>query len=179
MKIRLENARAEPFRWQESIRPTTEGLELEEPVELSPVAVRGTLSWVDPGYLLRAQLSYSQTVPCDRCLTPVTEEIEATLELLVVERRGGGGDGGERQLHEDDFGVLEVAGEWLETEPIVAEQVQLGLPTHPLCREDCAGLCPVCGRDRNREACDCAEQETDPRWAALAAWKQERDGHDA
>jgi len=175
MKIRLDSARDEPLRWQESIEPTIAGLELEELVELSPVAVHGTLSWADPGYLLRARVIYRQTVACARCLEPVTEEVDVPLDLLVFERRTGRAEGGEHELDADDFGVLEVAGEWLETEPIVVEQVQLQRPTHPLCREDCAGLCPRCGRDRNRGACGCEDHEPDPRWAALAALKQEND----
>lgn len=182
MKIRLDAARAEPFRWQESIDPATAGLEPEVADELSPVTLRGTLSWADPGYLLRARVTYRQTVPCDRCLEPVSEDVDAPFELIVFERRAGSGregEGGEHRLGEDDFGVLELDDEWLETEPLVVEQVQLMRPSHPLCREDCAGLCPRCGRDRNRGGCDCEEKEPDPRWAALAALKQENDGHDS
>jgi uncharacterized protein len=41
----------------------------------------------------------------------------------------------------------------------------------PLCREDCQGLCPVCGADKNTGACSCVESSPDPRWAALAALK--------
>jgi len=41
----------------------------------------------------------------------------------------------------------------------------------PLCREDCQGLCPVCGADKNTGTCSCEESTPDPRWAALAALK--------
>jgi uncharacterized protein len=47
------------------------------------------------------------------------------------------------------------------------ESVVLACPQAPLCGEDCLGLCPVCGVDRNEIACTCAEEEHDPRWDAL------------
>ena len=67
------------------------------------------------------------------------------------------------------MGVLHVAAEVVETEPILLEQLQLNIPMKPLCRPDCAGLCPLCGADLNLGACDCSEPVGDPRWAALAA----------
>jgi uncharacterized protein len=45
--------------------------------------------------------------------------------------------------------VLEVTGGEFDSASLVAEQVQLEIPTRPLCREECRGLCPVCGGDRN------------------------------
>ncbi len=56
----------------------------------------------------------------------------------------------------------------LNLEPMVHDAVVLELPTAPLCREDCRGLCPRCGADRNQEGCDCAAPR-DPRWASLDA----------
>ena len=67
-------------------------------------------------------------------------------------------------------------GELLATEPLVAEQVQLNLPTHPLCREDCRGLCPRCGANLNDGPCGCAEPPGDPRWAALAGLRDKMPG---
>ncbi len=59
-------------------------------------------------------------------------------------------------------------GDQVDLAPLVHDAVLLDLPLAPLCREDCAGLCPVCGADRNEEACGCAP-ERDPRWAMLDA----------
>jgi uncharacterized protein len=178
MKLRLDSARDEPFRWQESIAIDAGALGLDPEVELSPVAVEGTLSRIEPGFRLVARLDYRQTVPCDRCLAPVAVEVSVPVDLVVVEgasRREAAG--GEHELREAELGVVEADGGVLETEALVAEQVQIHLPTHPLCREDCAGLCPRCGADRNRVACGCAAGETDPRWAALAAFKAKDGGH--
>jgi uncharacterized protein len=178
MKLRLDSARDEPFRWQESIEVDTGALGLEPEIELSPVAVEGTLSRIEPGYRLVARLDYRQTVPCDRCLAPVAGAVSVPVDLVIVEaapRREAAG--GEHELREAELGVVEVDGGVLDSEPLVAEQVQIHLPTHPLCREDCAGLCPRCGADRNLGACGCVTKGTDPRWAALAAFKAKDGGH--
>lgn len=69
----------------------------------------------------------------------------------------------------------------LHSEYVVAEHLQLSawardavaleLPEQILCREDCAGLCPVCGKDLNEEPHEHTEREPDPRWAALEGLK--------
>lgn len=177
MRIRLECARVEPFRWQESIELSGAELGLDPEDEISPVEVGGTLTWAAPSYLLRARLAYRQTVPCDRCLAPVTESLDLPVDLLVETRPEAAAEAeDERELRGEELGVLEVAGEEIDTRALVIEQVQLNLPTHPLCREDCAGLCPTCGRDRNLGPCGCAERAADSRWAALAALRDKMDG---
>jgi glycerol-3-phosphate acyltransferase PlsX len=55
----------------------------------------------------------------------------------------------------------------LDVDEIVKEQVLLAVPTRMLCREDCKGICPECGTDRNTGECDCVTNDIDPRWAAL------------
>jgi uncharacterized protein len=64
-----------------------------------------------------------------------------------------------------------VSEEILETEPVLIEQLQLNIPMKPLCRPDCAGLCPTCGADLNQGACACAKP-ADPRWDRLAALRE-------
>lgn len=172
MKIRLDEARFEPLRWTERIDLTDQELGPGEGVEVGPVECTGNLSFSAPDFLLHAHLRYSQSVACDRCLKPVPSEVESDLDLVVSERRRGAqSDSGERELEESDLGWIEVSGGQLETRPLVVEQVALNVPTKLLCREDCRGLCPTCGRDLNEESCACAEARVDPRWSALGALK--------
>ena len=58
-------------------------------------------------------------------------------------------------------------GEGLLLEDVLREQVLLALPLKAICRDDCRGLCPHCGRNLNHEQCTCAEPIEDPRWSAL------------
>ena len=58
---------------------------------------------------------------------------------------------------------------------LVADELALAEPMHPLCRPDCRGLCPVCGRRLDDGACDHGPPDVDPRLAALADWKPPAD----
>lgn len=60
----------------------------------------------------------------------------------------------------------------LDLAEAVRQYATLALPIQPLCREACAGLCPLCGADRNVTACGCQETVIDQRWAALAGLKE-------
>jgi uncharacterized protein len=178
MQIWLDQVREEPFNWDETRSIPSESLDRPELLALGPVSWRGQVVYADPGYYLRARLSYEQTLSCNRCLKPIVDSAGADVELLILVERGpkaGDTAGGEHELQEDDLGVLYVDGAVLQTDPILVEQLQLNIPMKPLCRPDCKGLCPVCGTDRNRASCACEERTTDPRWEALAALKDRLD----
>ena len=65
------------------------------------------------------------------------------------------------------------SGEEVVLDDLVREQILLGVPSYPLCREDCAGLCPRCGQDLNRGRCECDTAPVDPRLAKLKSIKIE------
>ena len=91
---------------------------------------------------------------CRRCLRPITGTLRSdVLEVFEAEPTEG-----ETQL---------LDGDRIDLEPVAREAVLLDLPIAPLCKEDCRGLCPTCGVDRNEVDCDCAEAPSDPRWAGL------------
>ncbi len=170
MRIHFDAARSEPLSFRESIEVSPQELEGLDLLGGGPIEFRGTVTFSDPDFVLHGGLRYEQSVACNRCLKPVVEPAEAELDLVLVEKarpRSAGND--EFGLSESDLGVVEVLGDSFETRPLVLEQVALGVPMKPLCREDCRGLCPVCGIDRNEASCDCESQSRDPRWAGLAA----------
>jgi len=174
MRIWLDQVRDEPFDWDETQNVSLESLERPELLSLGPVRWRGQVVFADPGYYLKARLSYEQTLSCNRCLQPIVEHAEPEIELMIVVERPRA-TGGEHELKEDELGVLTVDEEILETDPILLEQLQLNVPMKPLCQPDCQGLCPVCGADRNAGECSCEESTMDPRWASLAALKSRLD----
>ena len=75
-----------------------------------------------------------------------------------------------------DPDAFELTGDQLDLRPMVRELILLEVPETPLCREDCAGLCPQCGVDRNTVDCDCTTAAPDPRWDALGALRTQLDG---
>ena len=69
--------------------------------------------------------------------------------------------------YEEDVGVSFYRDDVIDLGDVIREQFYLALPMKPLCREDCKGLCPVCGVNRNREACSCDTTWVDPRMEPL------------
>ncbi len=67
----------------------------------------------------------------------------------------------------EDRELIFYQGRQIELEGPIFEQVVLGLPTYPVCTEECKGLCPNCGKNLNTESCTCAADVVDPRWSAL------------
>lgn len=170
MRIWLDQVKDEPFRWDETVSIAPETLDRPELLQVGPIHWRGQVTFADPGYYLQAKATYRQSLSCNRCLKPIEEGADVDVELLVLEGRPALA-GGEHALQEAELGVLYADGEELDLEPILVEQLQLNIPMKPLCRDDCRGLCPECGADRNTEACGCAQASADPRWGALAALK--------
>ena len=67
---------------------------------------------------------------------------------------------------------IDVAAELGAFTTLLETETTLALPMKPLCREDCRGLCPVCGGNRNVTACACETHVPDPRWTALKGWAE-------
>jgi uncharacterized protein len=115
---------------------------------------------------IQGQLSTSLKVACARCLEPLVYEVKRDFELLY---RPQGTDAGREELSvtdtEAEVGYYQ--GDGLQLEDVLREQVLLAVPLKLLCREDCKGLCPHCGKSLNQEQCSCREPLEDPRWAAL------------
>jgi len=103
---------------------------------------------------------------CRRCLVPVhgreTVEVRELYEPVVGPRQVTDSIEGEEETYS-------LHGDQLDLLPLARDAVLLNLPQVPVCRDDCAGLCPECGADRNRGPCGCRVPGGDARWAALDA----------
>ena len=94
---------------------------------------------------------------------------------LTIFREGAYVGPGEHELETSDLGLVYTDSDVFDLEPVIWEQLELDLPMHALCREDCQGLCPICGGNRNVAPCDCDPVPSDPRWSALENLKRELD----
>ena len=116
---------------------------------------------------MRAEFAGDFEVSCARCLEPVAQPIRDQVDLIF---RPVGADAGspERAISTADteIGYYQEGG--LALEDVLREQVLISLPAKTLCRQDCKGLCPGCGKNLNAEACICESAPTDARWSALA-----------
>jgi uncharacterized protein len=107
---------------------------------------------------------------CGRCLEPFAVPVDAPLDVLFLPASENAGSA-EQEIAEDDLGVSYYKDEVVDLGELMREQFYLALPMKPLCREDCQGLCPVCGINRNRETCSCQTTWVDPRMEVLKRFK--------
>ena len=100
--------------------------------------------------------------PCFRCL----QDAELALQLRLREYQATKPEGEEERTEylEDDR---------LDLSAWARDAIALALPDQILCRPDCAGLCPVCGKDLNAEPHEHVEERLDPRWEKLSQLRQE------
>ena len=130
----------------------------------APVKVRARLQSFAGSVLVEAELDFSVTMPCDRCCDLVTREFSPRFSHTVVRELVSG----------EDEDLIVAPEERLDLDGLLTEDILLDMPSKFLCKPDCKGLCPVCGKNRNREECSCQRQEGDPRLAALRQLLEDR-----
>jgi uncharacterized protein len=122
--------------------------------EDAPVDVDVVLERIPEGIVVRGTIEAPWTAECSRCLKPAQGTIRVAVDELFEPEPVPGE-------------TYPLEPEAIDLEPLVRDAIVLELPTAPLCRDDCAGLCPSCGADHNEVDCDCTFDDIDPRWAAL------------
>jgi uncharacterized protein len=150
-----------------------------------PSTLKASLRKVSGGVLLEGQFTANVTSQCKRCLGDVEMKVPVSFTLNLVPKalvhgddylkddeslmekkeRSQGETGGSFELDDADQEVFD--GKTIDLDPIVREQLILALPLTTVCREDCKGLCPQCGINRNDATCSCETKPVDPRLAPL------------
>ena len=143
-------------RRHEHIVATTAEMVVTETVvaEGAPLEVEAKLESVGSGILATGSAGTHWRSTCRRCLQPVEGDVRADFQEEFVP-------------HAVDGETYPLVHDTVDLEVVAREAILLDLPLAPLCREDCAGLCPTCGADLNDGSCACASLARDPRWAAL------------
>ncbi|HEX4324802.1 MAG TPA: DUF177 domain-containing protein [Gaiellaceae bacterium] len=132
--------------------------------EPQPNPVQGELrvTRASSGTVLELLFDVALAGPCFRCLA----DAELPLSLRLREYQATKPEGDEDRTEYLDDNRLDLSA-WAR------DAIALALPDQILCRDDCAGLCPVCGKDLNAEPHEHVEERIDPRWAKLSELKQE------
>ncbi|HEX5417616.1 MAG TPA: DUF177 domain-containing protein [Chloroflexota bacterium] len=170
--LKADVGTARQYDVDESIGPLAENAEVTAPV-------RGTvrLMRTNRGILARANLETSVKLECSRCLEAFVKDLpiqfseEFIPEIDVATGRPA------NVPHESYAFMIDVHHE-LNLEPAVREYGLIELPIAPICQDNCAGLCPVCGANRNTQTCECVVQATDERLAALSRFFAEDGDHE-
>jgi uncharacterized protein len=140
--------------------PADLGIEVLSVPEGSPIEFDLRLEAVMEGVLVTGTARARLEGECVRCLEPVHDEVVADFQELFVY------DDSETDDDEDDE-TSRLEGDLLDLEPLLRDAVVLTLPFQPLCREDCPGLCTLCGARLADDPHHQHEEPVDPRWAAL------------
>ena len=131
-----------------------------DPVPAGPIRVTGRLSAAGAGkFYWHGKVSGDVAMPCRRCLADARARVHDEAHVIFAEA-------GSEETEDPDVYVLEERSHRIDLRPAVREQWLLNVPSYAVCRDDCKGLCPTCGRDLNEGPCGCPESR-DARWDAL------------
>lgn len=164
-QIPLEKVAREPLEFDFELPFSPRSLDREPVIEISPVRFTGRIARVENGFALDGVVAFTARLECSRCLAPYPFEFDETFSLILYRQKETSGV--EREIGRQDLDVSYFSSDILELAPIAEERIQLAIPMKPLCRDECAGLCPSCGEDRNSGPCGCRIKTPDPRWNAL------------
>ncbi len=141
----------------------------------SPVRGEVSLIRTDRGILVKGSLNSEVRITCSRCLNVFGYKMDLNMEEEYFPT-----------VDADTGASIAVPGEpgcfvideqhMLDLTEATRQYALLAIPMKPLCRQDCAGLCPECGHNLNRGPCGCPGQGVDPRWAELTRLAAEQKG---
>ncbi len=176
MKLRIDDITAE-----------AKDLALAEPAaEINRLLERGPIREYHLTEAVAVQLSYYRSgmdvvfsgaleapaeATCARCAEQFVTSCTRSFRFVLAPKAAGEPNG---DLRAEDLEFSFYEREEIDLSPLIREQVLLALPTRPLCKEDCRGLCPRCGANLNREVCGCRVTMSDPRFGVLSTLKVQR-----
>ena len=165
MRIELENAEEPGGRFFETYKDGELTFDESELRLIEPVQVKGQIRRHSGQLEIKGELQTRVAIPCGRCL----KEVELSIDVAFGERFAARVSWRNEEQHElsaDDLDLGLVDGA-IELDDLVKEEILLALPGRVLCHEDCKGICPQCGADRNLADCGCESRQVDARWGKL------------
>ena len=163
MKINISNLSQGTHEYQ--LSKSVVDLGLEENF-LGDVTATVTVEKSSRQIFLRAAIRSHAAFQCDRCLDEFKKEVSSVLQTVYVWNSAD-----RSEDRDDDVHVLSSDTNIIDISDDVRDGVLLAVPLKLLCQEECAGLCPLCGKNLNHTAngrCGCVSGEIDPRWNKLA-----------
>lgn len=161
--IAMENS---PHRFAAAVAPAEIDLESEGVVLKNAARIEAVVTRHIAQADVEGKISVEAELECSRCLLSVGKNLEFSFSIGFVAPEHYSA-AKELQLRADDLEIAVLDDNKIVVAELVREQILLNLPEQIYCRENCQGLCPQCGENRNLIDCKCEEKEIDPRWAAL------------
>ncbi len=166
MIIDLADVVARPKAIELTFTPDEIDLDIDGTKLAGDARFQGETERVDDKAHVRGAVNAEVLVDCTRCLVPVARKFEILFDDIFVDPSDEPADT-EVILDTDALDESIAIDGKIDLAEVVREQIILALPDQVYCRDDCKGLCPKCGSNRNLIDCRCIEEEIDPRWSAL------------
>ncbi len=133
-----------------------------------PLQIEGSVTRTDVGYVVSGTVCGSMERQCGRCLERYTSDFSARFDMVFrpMETPPDVNRSSEEE-HAPEEEVIFFRGNFIDLKDLIMESVIMEIPMKALCREDCLGLCPICGQNLNQGTCHCAGEKVDERMAAL------------
>jgi len=135
----------------------------------APVRIRGSVERNGETVDLTGRLNATVRLSCARCLESFDLPVDREFVLRLVAEETGPEAAKDADA---DVSVFQAPEGRADLREIATEQIYLSLPMKPVCREDCKGLCPACGANRNVDECGCPQEPEDLRLAPLRELQQ-------
>lgn len=149
----IKNFKVEPDFEKLKLRRGSYPVSYKEPFLL-------TVSKAEDKLHVTGEMTIRLIIPCDRCLEDVENTFHITIDRSVNPNTESDGI-------EDVDELSFIDGYMLDVDKLIMDEIVVALPTKVLCKEDCKGLCSVCGTNLNNHTCDCHKESLDPRMAAI------------
>jgi uncharacterized protein len=141
---------------------------------VAPVVLEATIAKDKAKVRIVGHASTMLELACSRCLDGYAVPVDARFDLLYLPAAESRGEE-EVEVREEDINTAFYKEGVIDLSELLHEQLYLMLPMKPLCRDNCQGLCPVCGVNWNVTTCSCETRWEDPRFASLKALLKESD----
>jgi uncharacterized protein len=119
-----------------------------------------------PSILITGKVEATLRLQCVRCLKEFSNPLSTTFELTLYPLKEAPSEE-ETELGSEEMESSFLEGGEIHLSEIACEQIFLEIPYQPLCREECKGLCSVCGKDQNLSSCECVKEEWTSGFSAL------------
>ncbi len=139
----------ETFPFELTLRLEPQSFGGQTLVFAEPARILGEYVFDGKAFMLTAEVQVALACECARCLKPMTERISFSMEERFA-----------REAASDEDESYPYQGDTLDLEKPFMDNLYLNLPLVSVCRADCAGLCPVCGADRNTTECGCMRSDS-------------------
>jgi uncharacterized protein len=173
MFLSIKEMELRKIRFDETFAPGELDFQEEDIRQAGPLHAAGVaelLANTDGEVRIKGHLEVRMETECDRCLGRAQFPLDVSFDLFYRPMSYIARDE-EIAIDEGEAELAFYEGGGMKLEDILREQVLLLLPMQRVCREDCRGICPACGKNRNETPCDCKEEHPADRWEALESLK--------